>query len=505
MAKKQILSSQQSESMTTDIVKFDNYLKRFTYKEQIGPLNFTIRKNKVTIIIGRSGSGKSVILNSIMGSYARYKGTIDIAGYRRKSRNGYKVNNEIGFYTQMDFINYDITLRTYLNQIAKVMGLTKEFSEFQIQQLLDLFQLNEHSEKKLKDFSWGMKNRLNLIISLLKDPNLIILDEPGANLDSLWRKKIKEILLEYKNNDKTVIIVVHNIDEVFDIVDDIILIEQGQIIYKSELKDLKLYLRSRLFFKTDIAKHPSYNEFKKQLLESGFEIFEEDLESKTLEIGVLKEEAHKINFLVAMIIKFNMFLEEIINVPMNFESIYNSLVFSENLKELEFYVKRISPISRVRLRSLLRTSKHKIKNQIKNSSSAEFVEEKRRLLLENKMLIKNLMRKKYDSKNVNILNNILEKHFHNSKPLNTTEMDLLKNTLKEMLSQNLLCKYEAKIIKLGLEVALRQTKNEKAFSAFESLLKMNSGNPKNLKVTHVSKNLIKNNPIIQDHKNQLFW
>ncbi|AUF83711.1 ABC transporter ATP-binding protein [Mesoplasma syrphidae] len=500
-----------AEQSSDDIIRFTNYFKKFNYKERIGPLNFGIKKNKVTILIGRSGSGKSVILNSIMGSYARYKGTIDINGYRRKSISGYKINSEIGFYTQMDFITYDIKLITYLNQISKVMGLSKKYAEEQIDKLLELFQLKEHSDKKLKDFSWGMKNRLNLIISLLKDPNLIILDEPGANLDSVWRKKIKEILLEYKNMDKTVLLVVHNIDEVFDMVDDIILIEHGQIIYQSELKNLKLYFRSKLYFKTDIAKHSSYKDFKAHLLSSGLEIFSEDIENNTLEIGVLKQESDKINFLMALIIKYNLFLEEIVNIPMNFESIYNSLVYSEQVKELEFYFKKLTTVSRIKLFSLLAKSGYKLKRKIKNSSSEEYRTEKTALIEENKMLLETMRNKQINTEVTNKIIEILDIFFNRNEILSDIDKKELTNSVKILLKENFLTKYEEGIAKLAVEILLRNVKDETTSKMFAQILKNTNKNgskitkKRNLKINRINIVLINENSEIAEQKNQLFW
>lgn len=230
----------------------DNFYKKFKDIE-IGPFSFNVEKGKITALLGTSGSGKSVFINSLLGTSINYQGNIFINKNERKKNNSIENNSDIGFYSQMDFSLYSISAYDFLYNMCYVMGLEDKLVKDKLEYWLKRFDLWESKDKPLKSFSWGMKNRINLILCFIKEPKILVCDEPGANLDSYWRKEIYTILNEFKKNFNTIILTVHNIDEVYDIIDNFIILEKGKLLFCGTKQELNLYKKTKITFKNNIS------------------------------------------------------------------------------------------------------------------------------------------------------------------------------------------------------------------------------------------------------------
>ncbi|AHI52993.1 ATP-binding cassette domain-containing protein [Spiroplasma culicicola] len=307
-----------------DIIKVENYIKKFK-KHSIGKFSFEIKKGKITALLGSSGSGKSVLINSVVGCYKKYNGNILINDKSTRKAKGFQQNQNIGFYTQIDFSLQNFSLNKYLMNMSLVMGIKRKVIKARIKYWIDFFDLTDSQFKKVKNFSWGMKNRVNLILCLLKEPEILILDEPGANLDSYWRNKIKNLLIGYKNEGKTIIITAHNIDEISDIIDDYLIIDQGKLIFQGSKKELNIYSKYKVYLKELF----DVESFRKFLLEKNIKTFKYDEMENSLVIAI--ERYQQINYLFLYLIKNNLPLKNLVKLPINMESIHKAL---EN-KELE--------------------------------------------------------------------------------------------------------------------------------------------------------------------------
>ncbi len=304
------------------IITFKNFTKKFK-TNQIGPINFDIDRGSITALLGGSGSGKTVVLNALTGIIKKYKGEILIEKINRKNRKSYLINKSIGYYTQMDFSLYDISAYNFLYDSCKIFGLAKNKIKEKIEYWLTFFELWDKKDKKLKNFSWGMKNRMNFIICFIKEPDIIILDEPGANLDSIWRNKIKNLLIKFKNEGKTIVVTVHNIDELAELFDDYIILESGEIIFKGSKKELDLYNKFKIFFsvKTDIKKFRDFMNSKK------IKTFKYDpLENS---IVFASNSAEDINWVFLFLLKESVPIKNLIKLSISMESIYKALEKNE--------------------------------------------------------------------------------------------------------------------------------------------------------------------------------
>ncbi|ASZ09154.1 hypothetical protein CK556_02140 [Mesoplasma chauliocola] len=307
------------ENSNNNAVMVDHFHKKFK-DINIGPFSFNIEKGKVTALLGSSGSGKSVFLNSLLGATLNYDGNIYINGKERKKSSSIENNSNVGFYSQMDFSLYSITAYEFLYNMCNVMGLNKTLVKSRIEYWLKKFDLWTSKDKPLNAFSWGMKNRMNLILCFIKEPEILILDEPGANLDSKWRGQSYKILKEFKEEfDSTIILTVHNIDEVYNIIENFVILEKGKLLFSGSKSELNLYKKINVLFEKDVV----LAEVEKLLNQHNILTFNFDLGSNSLVIGL--NEHQTFNDALAILEKNNIQPKDVIAQAINMDSIAKAL------------------------------------------------------------------------------------------------------------------------------------------------------------------------------------
>ena len=215
------------------MISVRNYNKKFK-KFNISNINFTVFKGTIHALVGQSGSGKSVLLKSIIGAMPsnRYSGTIKVNDYKAGSA---KSKLSLGYSLNLENFPQGLTAYNFLKYLGQTTTITDSALEVNLQKLLNNFNLWEHRNKGLNSFSSGMKNRIMLIQALAHDPELVILDEPGANLDSESRKYFTNVLKRLKAEGKTIFLTTHMINEVKDIIDDCTIIDLGKMLYSGPI------------------------------------------------------------------------------------------------------------------------------------------------------------------------------------------------------------------------------------------------------------------------------
>lgn len=215
----------------------------FSYnkKQILKDVTLEINPSTITAIIGKSGSGKSTFLKLISGIISKsYKGKIKIFG---KNKNLNK--NKIGYVPQEISLIPDLSIIDNIKFAGLNLGISEKKAIEKANYLLNLLKLNEPLEKKPNKLSGGQKVRLNIVLSLLHDPNFIVLDEPFVGLDFKNRKLLWHFLESMKKKKKSIILTSHLLSEIEEHVDKIIILKNKKIFFTgnpSKLKDkLKIY------------------------------------------------------------------------------------------------------------------------------------------------------------------------------------------------------------------------------------------------------------------------
>lgn len=198
-------------------------------------ITFDIKKGEVFGFLGPSGAGKSTTQNLLIKLLDNYKGTIEIDG-KPLDTFGTEYYERIGVGFELP--NHFLKLTAYEN--LRFFSSLYESKTRDIDDLLKIVGLIEHKDKKVENFSKGMKMRLNFCRALINNAEILFLDEPTTGLDPVNSKHIKDLILEEKNKGRTIIITTHNMQVADDLCDRVAFIVDGVIKEINNPKELKL-------------------------------------------------------------------------------------------------------------------------------------------------------------------------------------------------------------------------------------------------------------------------
>ncbi|MGC9309240.1 MAG: ABC transporter ATP-binding protein [Candidatus Nanoarchaeia archaeon] len=230
---------------------------RFSYKDQevLRDISVNLKEKEIIAIIGKSGSGKSTFLKLISGILSgRYKGKIKIFGKPK-----FLSKKRIGFIPQeMSFIP-DLNLEDNIKIAGLNTGLGERKSLKQAEQLAELLKLDEPLTKKPSELSGGQKVRLNIILSLLHNPDIIILDEPFVGLDFKNRRILWHFINTLKQKGKSIILTSHLLTETQEYADKFIILKNGKILFRGKLEKLKEKLKIKYIIEIKFSKLSKQN------------------------------------------------------------------------------------------------------------------------------------------------------------------------------------------------------------------------------------------------------
>ena len=193
-------------------------------KEAIKDLSFSIAKGEVFGFLGPSGAGKTTTQRLIIGLLRGYGGSIEIMS-KERSKWDYNFYEKIGVAFDFPNLYKKLTARENL----KLIGSYYRSAPKDIEGLLVRVGLEGERNKKVEDYSKGMKMRLNFIRAIMHDPEILFFDEPTSGLDPVNAKIIKDIIMELKDNGKTIFLTTHHMDVAEQLCDRVAFINEGLI------------------------------------------------------------------------------------------------------------------------------------------------------------------------------------------------------------------------------------------------------------------------------------
>ena len=188
-------------------------------------------------LLGPNGAGKTTTINIMCGLLNYNKGNISINGMMLEKKYK-KIRRMIGLVPQ-DIALYDtLTARENLRFIGKMYGLRGKDLKNRIEEYLEMVGLAHTGHKQIRNYSGGMKRRINLVAGILHQPEILILDEPTAGVDVQSRNVILQFLHDLNEKGTTIIYTSHYLEEAEDLCSSIAIIDHGKVIIKGETKEI---------------------------------------------------------------------------------------------------------------------------------------------------------------------------------------------------------------------------------------------------------------------------
>ncbi|NVM52270.1 MAG: ATP-binding cassette domain-containing protein [Candidatus Helarchaeota archaeon] len=215
----------------------ENLVKQFEDVTAVDGLNLEIKKGELFSLLGPNGAGKTTTINILCGLIKPTKGTAIVGGYDVK-KNLNEIKALIGVCPQEAAVFKYLSGRENIELFGNLHTIPKKKLKERIDQLLDAMSLTEASKRKAKGYSGGMLRKLNLIIALIGEPEIAFLDEPTVGMDPRARRATWEFIGSLKNQNKTVILTTHYIEEAETLSDRVGIIDYGQLIALGTPKEL---------------------------------------------------------------------------------------------------------------------------------------------------------------------------------------------------------------------------------------------------------------------------
>ena len=236
---KKLRFNKKRSARLADSVKFS-----YDEKEILKDINLNVREGSLSAIIGKSGCGKSTFLKLAAGIISKsYFGNIAILGRSRVF-----TKDQMGFVPQeLSFIP-DLSLLDNVKIAGLNNGMTESLAVKKALQFMRLLKLEQDTNKKPTELSGGEKVRLNIILSLLHDPKVLILDEPFVSLDFFNRRLLWQFLESMRKKGKSIIITSHLLSEVQEHVDRLIILKDGKVFFSGKIDALKEKLNMKYIF-----------------------------------------------------------------------------------------------------------------------------------------------------------------------------------------------------------------------------------------------------------------
>lgn len=234
------------------ILETHNLEKRYKNFKALNNLNLHIQKGAIYGLIGKNGAGKTTLIRLICGLQKATNGTYSIYGKLNTSKDITNVIKRIGAIIETPSIYYNMTAAENLKIQYKIIGLP---SYDGLNELLELVGLGDTENKKVKNFSLGMKQRLGIAIALVGNPDFLILDEPINGLDPEGIIEIRELILKLnKEKGITFLISSHYLDELSKIATHYGFLDKGSIIKEISSKELEQNCKKRIELKVNDLK-----------------------------------------------------------------------------------------------------------------------------------------------------------------------------------------------------------------------------------------------------------
>ena len=228
------------------VIVADSLVKQFPNKLAVNGISLKVKKGEVFGILGPNGAGKSTFLRMLTTLIPITSGKATIFE-KDVEKNSTEVRKLIGLTGQFATIDETLTAMENLMIFSELNGLSRKQSKKRALDLLNQFSLIEAKDRPIKEFSGGMRRRLDLAVSLITSPPIIFLDEPTTGLDPVTRGEMWDVIRNLIQSGSTVVLTTQYLEEADQLADRIAVINHGEVVAEGTPEKLKSLIGDTYF------------------------------------------------------------------------------------------------------------------------------------------------------------------------------------------------------------------------------------------------------------------
>jgi ABC-2 type transport system ATP-binding protein len=227
-----------------NILELHNLKKYFATQKAVDDISMSIPKGSIFGLLGPNGAGKTTLIRMITGIFYPDAGEIILKGKKFDPENDAKY---IGYMPEERGLYKKMKIGEQALYLAQLKGLSKNDAMHKIKEWFKRLEMESWWNKKVEDLSKGMGQKLQFVITVLHEPDLIILDEPFSGLDPINANLIKDEIYRLAQNGTTIIFSTHRMEQVEEICNNIVLVNKGQKILDGTVQNVKQDFKENLF------------------------------------------------------------------------------------------------------------------------------------------------------------------------------------------------------------------------------------------------------------------
>ncbi|KRM41646.1 ATP-binding cassette domain-containing protein [Lentilactobacillus parafarraginis] len=302
--------------MADTILDVEGLSKNFGSKKVLQNVSFSVDRGHIVGLVGPNGAGKSTIMKAILGLFSYPSGKISIDG-RPVSQTSHQELEKVGALIEYPGIYPFLSGLQHLELFSND-GVTRD----QIMDIVDKMKMGSYVKRRAKTYSLGMKQKLGIALALVNHPELVILDEPMNGLDPQANKDLRTIILELAKQGTTFLISSHILSELEKLIDDLVVIDKGQIVYRGDTAALESGETKLMVLKT------ADDEKAKQLLsQNGYQIVKAD------DVRIVEKDDTRMADVIKLLSNNDIEIEDVSHVHNDLETSLLALLQNDKVKE----------------------------------------------------------------------------------------------------------------------------------------------------------------------------
>ena len=218
-----------------NFLTLNNINKSYQEKSVLKNINFSLKSGKTTVLLGQNGAGKTTLFRILLQLTKPDSGEIYINNKKLEAKN----LHQFGYLPEERGLYPDMEIEKQLFYLARLHGLSTQKIQENLKFWLDALEISNWKNKKIKEVSKGMAQKIQFLVAILHDPICIFLDEPWSGLDPLTAEILQKNIDYLKQQNKTILLSSHDLTKAYTCADEFLVLKKGEIIAEISKKNFK--------------------------------------------------------------------------------------------------------------------------------------------------------------------------------------------------------------------------------------------------------------------------